>query len=268
MFLQSLPAASVSPLTYALPLSGAATSFFLPKLAEQGFGVPVRQIDGNYWPAFQRRIDAILGHKEAARHLLQHHPSLLKSLRQEHNPRVAGIAPQNGAVRSDYESDPATCEALLSLLALKELYDLEGIGLDFADGRRVKLDHNDTAYLKLLYGLEHMGAVDGIVYEYDVFRAGQVPEHEDVRRICISAGWISLVSKSVSLTELEILQTLDRGQRFDGDAGPLHDFFAEAFRLGDPKKIKGIRRQAATFVTPFPRGRSHPVASKTVIEAI
>jgi hypothetical protein len=268
MFLHSLPSVSVSPLTYALPLSGAATSFFLPKLAEQGFGVAVRQIDGNYWPALQRRIDALLGHKEASRHLLHHQPPLLKALRQEHNPRVAKIVPRNGAVRSDYESDPRTLDALLSLLVLKELSDLESLGLDFADGRRVKIDQNDMAYLKLLYGLEHMGAIDGIVYEYDVFRAGQVPEHEDVRRIFVSAGWISLVSKSVSLTELEILKMLDHGQRFDGDAGPLHDFFAEAYRLGDPKKMKGLRAQAATFVTPFPPGRNHPVASKTVVEAV
>jgi hypothetical protein len=268
MFLQSLPAVPVSPLTYSLPLTGAATSFFLPKLAEQGFGVPIRRIDGDYWPAFQRRIGALLGHKEAARHLLHHQSPLLKALRQEHNPRVAGLVPRNGTVRSDFESDPSTCDALLSLLVLKELMDMESLGLDFPDGRRVKIDQNDVAYLKLLYGLEHMGAIDGIVYEYDVFRAGQVPEHEDVRRIFVSAGWISLISKSVSLTELEILKTLDHGQRFDGDAGPLHDFFAEAYRLGDPNKVKGLRRQAATFVTPFPPGRSHPVASKTVVEAV
>jgi hypothetical protein len=268
MFLQSLPAVSVSPLTYRLPASGAATSFFLPKLAEQGFGVPVRQIDGNYWPAFQRRIDALLGHKECSRLLTQQHPPLLKSLRQEQNTRVAGIVPAGGFLRSDYESDPATGQALVSLLVLKELYDLEGIGLDFTDGRRVTIDSNDASYLRLLYGLEHMGAVDGILYEYDVFRPGQVPEHEDIRRIFVKAGWISLVSKSLGLTELEILQTLDRGTRFDGDAGPLHDLFAEAFRLGDAKKIKGLRRQAATFVTPFPRGRNHPVAAKTIVEAL
>jgi hypothetical protein len=239
----------------------------MPKLAEQGFGVPVRQIDGNYWPALQRRIDALLGHKEASRHLLHHQPPLLKALRREHNPRVAGIVPRGGVPRTDYESDPSTCDALLSLLVLKELMDMECLGLDFPDGRRVKIDQNDTAYLKLLYGMELMGAINGIVYEYDVFRAGQVPEHEDVRRIVVNADWVSSISKSVRLTELEILKTLDHGQRFDGDAGPLHDFFAEAFRLGDPKQMKGLRRQAATFVTPFPPGRNHPVASKTVVEA-
>lgn len=268
MFHQTLPALPLSPVTYALPQSGTATSFFMPKLAEQGFGVPVRRIDGDYWPALQRRMNALLGHSRFPKHLMPNQLALLRLIRQETNPRVANLVTQRDLVRSDFETDPQTCEALLSALVLKELMAVDSLGLDFADGRRVPVDQNDLHYFRLLYALEHMGAIDGIVYDYDVFRAAQSPQHEDSRRIVLSAFWVFLAPKAVGMTELEILQTLDYGQRFDADAGPLHDAFSEAFRTGDARKAKGLRRQASGFVTQFPPGRTHPVASRTIVEVI
>lgn len=251
----------------ALPASNVATSFFLPKIVEQGFGVPVREIDGDYLPALRQRLDALLQHKTIQVEMMPNDRTMLQGLVPEVNPRVAAIMSAGGALLTNHELDRATSNVLLELLHLKEIYDLESLGLDFRYGRRIRIEKDDLPYLQLLYGLEHMGAIEGIVYNYDVWRSGGTPDRQDIRRIKLNADRVLDAPQALAKSEEEIVELLDRGLRIDADAGALRDFFVGAYKSQQLYEIRRLHFEARTFVTGYPRGRRYPVLATTIVEA-
>ncbi len=269
MFWHSLPLVIPSAATSALPAMGVS-SFFVPKLAEQGFNVPVRQLEGRFERPLQQRVTAILGHSKVPKYFqnysVQRQLSILRGLVWDQNDQVLQMA-LGAQVLCAHEADPSLRDSLVSLLVLKELMDVETLGLTSPWGKITRLDQNAIPYLKLLYSLELTGVIQGISYEYQTFVAGETPQHHDVRRIVVNHRAVLDAPKRMDLTELEILQTLDYGQQVDGDAGPLHDFFLEAFQKSRAAQIKGLTKRASLFVTQFPAGRRAPVSQRTIVEA-
>ncbi len=265
MFIHTLPVVSVSAVTGSLPQSQTMTSFWLPKVAEQGFGVPVRQIDGNYLPQLERRIDALCAHRLAVDFFTPQDLTSLRSIVMEENPQVRQML-KGGVLLSNHEIPLSALDNLVSLLLLKEVDDLESLGLEFPYERRIRLEKGDIPYLKMLCSLEHLGIIEGIIYEYDQWVARSQPTHHDVRRIVVNASKVLDAPRFISKTETEILELLDRGRRIDGDAGPLRDFFHDTYKHQDARRARKHSISARLGVTTFPRGRTHPVMMTTVVE--
>ncbi len=279
MFLASLPIVGLTAVG-ALPRSGAVTSVVLPKLAEQGFGVPVRRIDGDYGPAFEERIRSLLGHPHLVGMARLFSPPLdqqiapLKTLALKRGAPVGKRKPALGTVLSDYLLDKPMLGSLLHLLRLKEELDLESAGrTDFFNAQYARPAPRWDAYLPpyfhLLYELEVSGVLLGIQYVYDDSSERRLfPPYKDQRTILVDSDrlYADLVENKRDIHRM-LNPVLAGARDSDSDAVPLHDFFQVAYQRRGPHRTRGLEKHTTTFVAHGP-GRSHPVRAVTMVRAI
>jgi hypothetical protein len=265
MFLTTLPAIGAS-INGSLPLSASWTSFFLPKIAEQGFGIPVRTIDGDYLPAFRKRIEILLKQEAAQRGLYSgHYIQLSKSFSPTKAvPPPFGNALPSLTARSLYQVDELTAEALVGLLILKDGRDLEPLGLTFPDGLRTLATSQHRPYLHLLQDLEARGILAGISYFYNEGPfVSSYPPRKDVRTIHVDGR--RLLQPIPNKTQKQVLDTLGAGALLDADAVPLLEVFEKALRNGKLGGIRGLSASSNTFATHAVAGRESAVGSVTKV---
>ena len=269
MFLKTLPVVPVLPRSGALPQDGTVSSVFLPMVAEKGFGIPVRACDGDYMPALQRRLTALCGTMHVVGGLSKPEYAAVKNLVVFPSSNLRSLRAKRVPVVSDHMVTTDTAQALLALLLIKEEHDLESLGLYTHANQHVRLLKDDIPYLMLLHGLETMGALAAIQYSYNVFVSGRTfPDHADVRTIFIDRDMALNDPKSMNLTMLDVMLSLERGKRIDADAEPLKRYFSEAYHRGDPRQLRKLFFRANTAVESYVGGRPNSVAQVTVVKTL
>ena len=275
MFMHTLPAVAITLPIEALPKSNTVTSFFLPKVAEQGFGVPVRSIRSNYAQALQERISAILTKSERLSHELdayvrRENTGDLRKIDFKSSQWVRDIRHQAElTARGDFIVDEPTMESLLYFLYRKEENDTETAGLTIPHGMGVEFSRAQIPYLRLLHGLEIMGVIRGIVYEYDRFVGGRRSGYYDIRTIDINPERFYDIKKELGHPEKKVLMRLKNNRNLDFDAEPLYQFFQEAYRRNSVVMLSGYTYQKESKKADFyVGGRTHAVGAMTIVRAM
>lgn len=269
MFLKTLPIVPVRPSTGQLPESGTVTSFFLPMLMEKGFGIPVRELEGDYLPAMKQRLEALCAAEPVADNFVFGPLSSVPNFQMQLSNPLRTLRPAPGKITSSHVVTHYTARELIDLMVLKDRFALDWIGLEKRDCERVPFKIEFIPYMSLLYGLEMMGVIAGIRYDYDVPVAGlQYPKHADVRTILVDRELIYKDPQTIHETQLSILVNLGDAQEIDADAEPLCQFFREAYHRKDSVKLRGLKYRSNTSMAHYTPGRDHPVAQVTVVQAI
>ena len=116
MYLKTLPIVPVRPGTGRAPESDTLTSVFLPALAEKGFGVPVRAIDGDYLEPLCRRINALCDVQAISSVLGSHRVQRLRTFQVRSSSALRKTPPTSNKIISDFLVDVHT-GLVFSLLA-------------------------------------------------------------------------------------------------------------------------------------------------------
>lgn len=268
MFLKTLPVVPVQPSTGKLPESGTVTSFFLPKLMESGFGIPVRELEGDYLPEMQQRLEALCAVEPAASRF----SSSLSSLRNtpvQFSTSLRKLHPTPGKITSPHMVTWYAAREMVDLLLLMDEHSLDPRDSDERDCQRMTFLPEFIPYMSILHGLEMTGVVPGIRYDYDIaLEENQYPKHADVRTILVDRYRIYEDPKSFNETPVSVLSGFDAGGVIDADAIPLKRFFEEAYSRNDPDELRGFETRSNTAASHNVGGRDHAVAQVTVVKAI
>jgi hypothetical protein len=265
MYLTTLPVVPVRPGTGQPPESGTLTSVFLPMLAEKGFGVSVRYNNGEYLQDFYTRIEALCSTEAVEKALGNHRIQSLLSFQVRPSAALRQDPPTKEKITSDHLVSVHTRADLLKLLEIKAELDLSWVGLPMTDCKRTMFLPKHGPYLQMIHGLEEMGVLRGIGYEYDVWYESHMPPYADVRTLYVDRYRILSKPRSHREARDEVMDCLEVGCKIDADAVPLRRFFEKAYKLDDPvhiKKVKYDTRPAAGRAI----GRRHDLGQVTVVK--